>query len=124
MMTLVNEIYDSGATKGEVKVILSLLNPFAPHITEELWEQLGEKDMLSLADWPSYDEAKCVATHATFAVQVNGKLRSTVELAADASDEEIVAAALADDKVKKYTDGLNLVKTIVVKGKLVNLIVK
>ncbi len=124
MMTLVNEIYDSGATKGEVKVILSLLNPFAPHITEELWEQLGGKGMLSLADWPSYDEAKCAATHATFAVQVNGKLRSTVELAAAASDEEIVAAALADEKVKKYTEGLNLVKTIVVKGKLVNLIVK
>ncbi len=124
LMTLVNDLYDTGATRGEVKVLLQLLNPFAPHITEELWEMLGGEGLLSLAPWPQYDEAKCTASHITFAVQVNGKLRSTVELASDAPDEDIVAAAMADEKVQRHTEGKSLVKTIVVKGKLVNLIVK
>ena len=124
MMTLLNEYQEKKVTKGDMGILLQLLNPFAPHITEELWEQLGFSGMLSVAPWPGYDEEKTKESRITFAIQVNGKLRSTVELDADSTDEQIIEAAKADEKVKKFIGGLNVVKTIVVKGKLVNLIAK
>jgi leucyl-tRNA synthetase len=123
-MTLLNEFQDKGASKGDMSIFLQLLNPFAPHITEELWEMLGFKGILSVAEWPAYDENKTKDARITFAVQVNGKLRSTVELDADSSDEVIIDAAKNDEKIRKFIEGMQVVKTILVKGKLVNLIVK
>jgi len=124
LMALLNEFQDKGASKGDMGIFLQLLNPFAPHITEELWETLGFEGLLSTAKWPSYDEEKTKDARITFAIQVNGKLRSTVELPADSTDEEIVEAAKRDEKVSRFIEGMQVVKTIVVKGKLVNLIVK
>lgn len=124
LMSLLNTFQENGATKGDLSVFLHLLNPFAPHITEELWQMLGNETMLSNAPWPSYDESKTKDERITFAIQVNGKLRSTVELDADSTDDEIIEAAKNDEKVRRFTDGKEIVKTILVKGKLVNLIVK
>jgi leucyl-tRNA synthetase len=124
LMSLLNTFQENGATKGDLSVFLHLLNPFAPHITEELWQMLGNETMLSNAPWPSYDESKTKDERITFAIQVNGKLRSTVELDADSTDDEIIEAAKNDEKVRRFTEGKEIVKTILVKGKLVNLIVK
>ena len=128
MMTAVNELTANGVTRGDLKILLQLLNPFAPHITEELWESLGfaEKTgkMCCQSDWPVYDESKTVAKTVEMAIQVNGKMRGTVTLPADSEEADVVAAALAVDKVKKATEGMKVVKTILVKNRLVNLIVK
>ncbi|NLM61374.1 MAG: class I tRNA ligase family protein, partial [Clostridiales bacterium] len=114
----------NGATRGDFEVFLHLLNPFAPHITEELWHMLGNDTMLSVAPWPAYDESKTKDERITVAIQINGKFRSTVELEADSTDEQMVEAAKNEEKVRKFIEGKEIVKTIVVKGKLVNLIVK
>ena len=128
MMTAVNELTANGVTRGDLKILLQLLNPFAPHITEELWESLGfaEKTgkMCCQSDWPVYDESKTVAKTVEMAIQVNGKMKGTVTLPADSEEADVVAAALAVDKVKKATEGMQVVKTILVKNRLVNLIVK
>ncbi len=87
LMTMLNEFYDKGVNKAEYKTFLALLNPFAPHITEELWQQLGETGLLSVAPWPAYDEAKTVESTVEMAVQVNGKLKGTIKLAADADKQ-------------------------------------
>ncbi len=125
MMSLVNELYDAGgATKDELRTLLVLLNPFAPHITEELWQQLGFAGQISGASWPEYDEAKCLESTVELAVQVNGKIKARITLAADASREEALAAAKASEAVANAIAGKTLVKEIVVPGKLVNLAVK
>ena len=128
MMTAVNEMTANGVTRGDLKILLQLLNPFAPHITEELWESLGfaaqTGKMCCQSDWPVYDESKTVAKTVEMAIQVNGKMRGTVTLPADSEEADVVAAALAVDKVKKATEGMKVVKTILVKNRLVNLIVK
>ena len=127
MMSLVGELQKNGCSKGDLKALLVLLSPFAPRIAEELWEALGFHAQLGFAcqqRWPEYDERKTAASEITLAVQVGGKLRGSVSVAADADNEAIVAAALADEKVRRFTDGMELVKSIVVPGRLVNLIVK
>ena len=128
MMTAVNEMTANGVTRGDLKILLQLLNPFAPHITEELWESLGfaaqTGKMCCQSDWPVYDESKTVAKTVEMAIQVNGKMKGTVTLPADSEEADVVAAALAVDKVKKATEGMKVVKTILVKNRLVNLIVK
>ncbi len=128
MMTAVNELTANGVTRGDLKILLQLLNPFAPHITEELWESLGfaaeTGKMCCQSDWPVYDESKTVAKTVEMAIQVNGKMKGTVTLPADSEEADVVAAALAVDKVKKATEGMQVVKTILVKNRLVNLIVK
>ena len=128
MMTAVNEMTANGVTRGDLKILLQLLNPFAPHITEELWESLGfaaqTGKMCCQSDWPVYDESKTVAKTVEMAIQVNGKMKGTVTLPADSEEADVVAAALAVDKVKKATEGMKIVKTILVKNRLVNLIVK
>ncbi len=126
MMTLVGDFQKNGCTKGDMRTLLLLLSPFAPHIAEELWEMLGfsGEGFACQQAWPAYDESKTVASEITMAVQVNGKLRSNIVVAADADNDTIIAAAQADAKVQKFTDGMNLVKSIVVPGRLVNLIVK
>ena len=128
MMTAVNELTANGVTRGDLKILLQLLNPFAPHITEELWESLGfaaqTGKMCCQSDWPVYDESKTVAKTVEMAIQVNGKMKGTVTLPADSEEADVVAAALEVDKVKKATEGMKVVKTILVKNRLVNLIVK
>ena len=124
LMTMLNEFYDKGVNRAEYKTFLALLNPFAPHITEELWQQLGETGLLSVAPWPAYDEAKTVESTVEMAVQVNGKLKGTIKLAADADKQAAIAAALAEEKVQHAIEGKQIVKQIVVPGKIVNLVVK
>ena len=125
LMTLINEI-DKTCNRGELKTVLQLLSPFAPHICDELWEQKGYEGICSVSKWPEYSEEKCKDTEINVAVQVNGKMRGTVLMDADLSDEEVVANAVADEKISKFLQkqGGRIVKTIVVKNKLVNLIVK
>ena len=128
MMALVNDFYQNGASRGDMKMLLMLLSPFAPHMVEELWETMGfavaEGKMACQMPWPKYDEAKMVEREKEIAVQVNGKLRSTVKVPMDSADEDVIAAACADEKIQKQMQGMQLVKTIVVKNKLVNLILK
>ena len=124
MMTLVNQFYEHAPSRGDIKTLLALLSPFAPHMAEELWEIQGFEGIASMSPWPEYDEAKTLDDEKEIAVQVNGKLRSTVVVPAGCEDSVAVETALADSKVKKFTDGCAIVKTIVVKDKLVNIIVK
>jgi leucyl-tRNA synthetase len=124
MMTLVNELGEGGANRAEVNVLLRLLSPFAPHICEELWEMNGFEGLCSMQPWPEYDESKMVESEKQIAVQVGGKLKTTVIVPTDATDEQMVAAALADEKIKHIGEGMELVRSIVVRNKLVNLIFK
>ena len=124
LMTMLNEFYDKGVNKAEYKTFLALLNPFAPHITEELWQQLGETGLLSVAPWPTYDEAKTVESTVGLAVQVNGKLKCTIKLAVDADKQTAIDTAMAEEKVQHAIEGKQIVKQIVVPGKIVNLVVK
>ena len=124
LMSMVNEFYDKGVNKAEYKTLLTLVSPFAPHITEELWNMLGEASVLSLEKWPEYEEAKTVESSIEIGVQVNGKLKGTIQLPVDCEQQVAVDAALSDEKVKKAVEGKNIVKTIVVKNKIVNLVVK
>ena len=125
MMTFVNTVYDNGGTinEAEYKTLLALLNPFAPHITEELFERFGE-GMLCQTKWPSYDESKTVEDSVTVAVQMNGKLRATITLPRDCENSEAEKAALADPKVAQGLEGKTIVKVIVVKNKIVNIVAK
>lgn len=126
LMTLLNNIYDAGEiNRAELKTLLILVNPFAPHVTEEMWSTLGYGEMLAKdAVWPAYDPEKCVDSTIEIAVQVNGKLRGKLVVAADISAEDAIAAAKADEKVQSFLTDKNIVKEIYVPGKLVNLVVK
>ena len=128
MMTMVNEFYSNGLTKGDLRYLMLMLSPFAPHIVEEMWELTGfaalTGKMAMQNDWPEYDESKTVDAEKQIAVQVNGKLRSTVTIPADAEDKVVIDIACADEKIKRQLEGMQVVKTIVVKNKLVNLIIK
>ena len=128
LMTAVNELAANGATRGDMRTLLLLLSPFAPHIVEELWEMLGfaakEGKMACQCDWPVYDESKTVASSVDMAVQVNGKLKGSIKMPADSAEEAVVAEAMTVEKVQKATEGMKVVKTIHVKNRLVNLIVK
>ncbi len=124
LMTMVNAFYEKGINRAEYKTLLTLVNPFAPHITEELWSQLGETSILSLQAWPAYDDAKTIEDSVEIGVQVNGKLRATIQLPVDCEQQLAIDTALADEKIKKLVEGKNIIKTIVVKNKIVNLVVK
>ena len=124
LMSLVNQFYDKGVNRAEYETLLKLTNPFAPHVTEELWQMLGHDTVLSLEAWPEFDEAKTVESSIEIGVQVNGKLKSTVKLPMDCEQQQAVDTALADEKVKNAIAGKNIVKTIVVKNKIINLVVK
>jgi leucyl-tRNA synthetase len=124
MMSLVNQFYDTKPSRGDMKKLLQLLSPFAPHFAEELWEIQGFEGYAMESPWPDYDESKTVESVKELAVQINGKLRTTVTVAADADDQVVIEAAKADGKVQKAMDGMELVRAIVVKNKLVNLILK
>ena len=128
MMAMVNEFYANGCSKGDVEMLCLLLSPFAPHMVEEMWENMGfaaKYDKMAMQmEWPAHDESKTVDSHVEMAVQVNGKLRGTVTVPMDSGESDVVAAAMENEKVKKSVEGMNVVKTILVKNKLVNLIVK
>ncbi|MFQ6840927.1 MAG: class I tRNA ligase family protein, partial [Agathobaculum sp.] len=124
LMTMLNEFYDKGVNKAEYMTFLTLLNPFAPHIAEELWQQMGGEGLLSVAPWPVYDEAKTVEDTVEVAVQVNGKLKCTIKLPVDCDKQVAIDTALAEEKVKNAVEGKQMVKQIVVPGKIVNLVVR
>ncbi|MBQ6809465.1 MAG: leucine--tRNA ligase [Clostridia bacterium] len=125
MMALLNEIGDKGSiNKAELKTFLTILSPFAPHLCEELWQQHGFEGMLANGKWAEYDESKTVDKSIQIPVQINGKLRATITVSADAEQAEILAAAKADEKIKSYIDGKQIVKEIYVKGRMVNLVIK
>ena len=124
LMILANK-YDeeTSITKKDYQVLLTLLNPIAPHITEELNEALGFSPICE-SSWPTYDEAKTIDSNITVGVQVNGKLRGEINITSDDTEEEIKAKALASENVKKHMEGKELVKVIVIKGKIVSIVVK
>ena len=128
LMALVNDFYAKGLSKGDLEALLKLLSPFAPHMVEEMWELMGYAakygKMCMQMPWPDYDESKTIDATDEMAVQVNGKLKGTVVVPTDSEEAAVVAAAMALDKVKKATEDMSVVKTILVKNKLVNLIVK
>ncbi len=127
LMSLTNDYYAKGASKGDLKVLLTMLSPFAPHLCEEQWEKWGFSESMGSvckAPWPEYDQSKTISATTPMGVQVGGKLKSNIVVPSNASDEEIVAIALADEKIAKLAVGQTLVKSIVVKGRLVNLIFK
>jgi leucyl-tRNA synthetase len=133
MMEAVNDLYkvkeqDHFANAQEwqfaLESLLQLLAPFAPHVTEELWQQLGHNSSIHTSEWPKYDEQYLVSDTMTIAVQVNGKLRGELELHVDTDEAGIVEAAKANDKVKAYIDGKEVVKTIYVPGKILNIVIK
>ena len=126
LMTLLNAIYDKGAiNRAELKTLLLLTNPFAPHVTEEMWEKCCFGNMLaSDGEWPSYDEAKCVDETIEIAVQINGKVRAKINVPADIEQSEALELAKADEKIKAELDGKNIIKEIYVKGRLVNIVAR
>ena len=126
LMTLLNAIYTKGSiNKSELKALLLLVNPFAPHVTEEMWEACGYGKMMAAdGEWPTYDEAKCIDETIEIVVQINGKIRAKLNVPADIEQADAVAAAKADEKVAAELDGKNIIKEIYVKGKLVNIVAK
>ena len=128
LMAMVNDFYAKGLSKGDLEVLLKMLSPFAPHMVEEMWELMGFAakygKMCMQMDWPVFDESKTIDATAEMAVQVNGKLKGTVIVPTDSDEQTVVAAAMELEKVKKSTEGMSVVKTILVKNKLVNLIIK
>ena len=125
MMSLVNDIYAKGSVnKAELKTFITLLNPFAPHITEEMWQVMGLDGMLNQTEWPTYDESKCVDNEIEIAVQINGKVRDRLVISADADSDEVIAAAKSLDKIAEAVSGMKIIKELYVKGRLVNIVVK
>ena len=126
LMTLLNRFGDQGCNRAELRTFLQLLSPFAPHICDEIWQRHGFAGICSVSAWPAYEEAMCRDAEIDMAVQVNGKLRGTIHVEADSPDSVVIAAAQAEEKVSRFLEkqGGRVVKTIVVKNKLVNLIVK
>ena len=128
LMAMVNDFYAKGLSKGDLEALLKMLSPFAPHMVEEMWELMGFAakygKMCMQMDWPVFDESKTIDATAEMAVQVNGKLKGTVIVPTDSDEQTVVAAAMELEKVKKSTEGMSVVKTILVKNKLVNLIIK
>ncbi len=125
MMAFLNEVYEVGSiTRDELALFAKVLSPFAPHLAEEVWEQMGNSSLVSLAAWPAYDEAKTKDDTVELPVQINGKMKGTVTLAADASKDEILAAVKADERITAAIAGKTIVKEIVVPGKIINIVVK
>lgn len=125
LMTLINKIYDEGSlTKKELASFITLLNPVAPHITEEMWEMNGFDGMLCEQKWVEYDEAKTVEATIEIPVSVCGKLRGVVSVPADADKDAVIAAAKEDEKVQSFIAGKTIVKEIFVPGRMVNIVVK
>ncbi len=125
LMSLFNAITATGSVnKAELKTFITLLNPFAPHLTEEMWEINGFEGMLNQTKWPEFEEAKCVESSVEIAVQVNGKIRARINVAADISAEDAIALAKEEASVKADIEGKNIIKELYIPKRLVNIVVK
>lgn len=125
LMSLVNDFYKKGSvTKGEYRILITLLNPVAPHMTEELWEKYGDTHLLALTKWPDYDKSKTIDEEIEIAVQINGKIKDKITVSKDISREELENAAKNAEKVREFLECKEVVKVICVPGKLVNIVVK
>jgi leucyl-tRNA synthetase len=125
MMSFVNEIFnDESITRDEFKSFITLLNPVAPHITEEIWETQGFGGMLNQAEWPIWDEEKTIDDVIELPVQISGKVRGKIVLAKDADVETARKLAMADENISKYIEGKTTIKEIYVPGKIYNIVVK
>lgn len=126
LMTLLNKIYENGKiNRAELKTLIILVNPFAPHVTEEMWANCGYGEMLAKdAKWPSFDEAKCVDSTVEIVVQINGKIRARLSVPTDIESDKAIALAKKDEGIVAALEGKNIIKEIYVKGKLVNIVAK
>ena len=126
LMTLLNKIYENGKiNRAELKTLIILVNPFAPHVTEEMWANCGYGEMLAKdAKWPSFDEAKCVDSTVEIVVQINGKIRARLSVPTDIESDKAIALAKKDEGIAAAIEGKNIIKEIYVKGKLVNIVAK
>lgn len=126
LMTLLNKIYENGKiNRAELKTLIILVNPFAPHVTEEMWANCGYGEMLAKdAKWPSFDEAKCIDSTVEIVVQINGKIRARLSVPTDIESDKAIALAKKDEGIAAALDGKNIIKEIYVKGKLVNIVAK
>ena len=124
LMSLVNGFYANGLSRGDLKALILMLSPIAPHICEEIWANLGCEGLVCSQPWPEYDESKTVAAMTTLAVQIGGKMRGNIQVPTDADQDTVVEIALADAKIAKYVEGMEIIKVILVKNRLVNLILK
>ena len=127
MMVFVNEVYKNGTCPKEyAEGFIKMLSCITPHVGEEIWQLLGHDDTIAYESWPTYSEEKCKDAEVTVAVQINGKMRGTVVMDADLPDEDVVKNAMADERIARFLEKQegSLRKTIVVKNKLVNLIIK
>lgn len=126
LMTLLNKIYENGKiNRAELKTLIILVNPFAPHVTEEMWANCGYGEMLAKdAKWPSFDEAKCVDSTVEIVVQINGKIRARLSVPTDIESDKAIALANKDEGIAAALEGKNIIKEIYVKGKLVNIVAK
>ena len=125
MMAFLNEVYEVGSiTIDELKVFITLLNPFAPHLTEEMWQSYGNTTFLSLEKWPEYDESKTVENTIEIAVQINGKVKATINIDKNISKDNAIALAKNDSRIAEVIVGKTVVKEIYVPGKIINIVVK
>ena len=126
LMTLLNKIYEIGKiNRAELKTLIILVNPFAPHVTEEMWANCGYGEMLAKdAKWPSFDEAKCIDSTVEIVVQINGKIRARLSVPTDIESDKAIALAKKDEGIAAALEGKNIIKEIYVKGKLVNIVAK
>lgn len=126
LMTLLNKIYENGKiNRAELKTLIILVNPFAPHVTEEMWANCGYGEMLAKdAKWPSFDEAKCIDSTVEIVVQINGKIRARLSVPADIESDKAIALAKKDEGIAAALEGKNIIKEIYVNGKLVNIVAK
>ena len=125
LMALINDIADNKQiTRQELRTFLLLLNPFAPHITEEIWEAQGFAGMLNQQSWPEYDPAKCVDATVEIAVQISGKIKARINVPADADKQQLLELAKQDSIIHSILEGKTIVKEMVVPGKLVNIVAK
>ena len=126
IMEYVNTIYkyQDTADKYYIEQLVLLIAPFAPHLAEEMWEQLGNNETIFKAIYPIYDESKTIVNEITIGVQVNGKLRGDITIGKDESEDSIKEKAFNNENVKKYLDGNEIIKTIVIPNKIVNIVIK
>ena len=125
LMALLNEFYNKGSvTRGEMKAFLQMINPAAPHFTEEMWEMLGYEGHIYNSEWPVWDEAKTIEAMVEIAVQIMGKPRAVIRIARDASQEDALAAAKAEPRIQQLLEGKKIIKEIYVPGRIVNIVAK
>ena len=124
LMSLINEIGNETVTKEDLRTFILLLSPFAPHISEEIYESLGFEGTVNSCKWPEYDESKCVLNSIEIVVQINGKVRARLSISPDADNDAVIALAKQNEKIAEAISGKQIVKELYVKGKLVNIVVR